>query len=250
LPYTASRCCSLVSPGALRDNKYIDLLVIGTPDHWHALPTIHGCLAGKDVYVEKPCSHNIRESQTMVAAARKHGRMVQVGTQLRSAPFLKEAADLVKSRALGKVIYGRAWETARNRAWRAGRDGPVPPGVDYDLWLGPVSKRPFNAGIFGGGWRWDFAFGTGDLGHDGVHRIDYCRMVMGLDSMPQAIAASGGKFFFEDDQQWPDTLLVNYEYPGQILTYEMRLWSHPKLSWRSRVCARPLRKRRKSLFLG
>lgn len=214
---------------SLLDDESVDAFMVATPDHWHALPTIHGCLAGKDVYVEKPASHNILEGKTAVAAARKHGRMVQVGTQLRSAPFMKDAIQYIHTGALGKVIYGRAWETSRNSAVQLVPDSDPPSELDYDLWQGPAPERPYNRSIVGGAWRWLFDYGTGDLGNDGVHRIDYCRWVMGLEGMPQAICCSGGKFFFEDDQQWPDTQLVTYEYPGKILQYEMRLWSQPRL---------------------
>lgn len=213
----------------LLDDKSVDVFVVATPDHWHALPTIHGCLAGKDVYVEKPASHNIREGQVAVAAARKKERMVQVGTQIRSAAFLHQAAAYVQSGALGRVIYGKAWETDRNSEVRLAAASPPPANLDYELWLGPSPQRPHNATIVNGAWRWLFDFGTGDLGNDGVHRIDFCRYVMGLHDMPQAISSSGGKFFFKDDQEWPDTLLVTYEYPGKLLQYEMRLWSRPKL---------------------
>lgn len=211
------------------DDPSVDVLMVATPDHWHALPTIHGCLAGKDVYVEKPSSHNIREGKAAVAAARKRERMVQVGTQIRSAAFLKEAREYLASGALGKVVFGKAWETDRNGEVRLKPDGPVPDGLDYDLWQGPVPERPYNETIVGGAWRWLFDYGTGDLGNDGVHRIDFCRYVMGLDEMPVAVSCSGGKLFFKDDQQWPDTMLVSYEYPGHVLQYEMRLWSRPKL---------------------
>lgn len=214
---------------SLLDDSSIDAFMVATPDHWHAMLTIEGCLAGKDVYVEKPASHNILEGKTAVAAARQRGRMVQMGTQIRSAPFLREAADYVQSGALGKVIYGRAWETCRNDAVDLGPDSPSPAGLDYEMWQGPAPERPHNKSIVGGAWRWLFDYGTGDLGNDGVHRIDYCRRVMGIEEMPQTICTSGGMFFFEDDQQWPDTMLVNYEYPGQVLQYEMRLWSRPKL---------------------
>ena len=215
---------------ALLEDESVDVFMVATPDHWHALPTIHGCLAGKDVYVEKPASHNILEGRTAVAAARKHDRIVQVGTQIRSAPFLREAAEYVRSGSLGKVIYGKAWETDRNSEVRLAPNSTPPSGLDYELWQGPAPERPFNASIVGGAWRWLFDYGTGDLGNDGVHRIDYCRHVMGLDGLPQAISCSGGKFFFEgDDQEWPDTMLISYEYPGKILQYEMRLWSRPKL---------------------
>ncbi len=213
----------------LLNDKSVDVFMVATPDHWHALLTIDGCLAGKDVYVEKPASHNILEGKTAVAAARKRDRMVQMGTQIRSARFLQEAVDYVKSGALGKVIYGKAWETNRNAAVHLARDSEPPTGLDYEIWQGPSPERRYNSSIVGGAWRWLFDYGTGDLGNDGVHRIDYCRHVMGLEGMPKAICCSGGKFFFEDDQQWPDTMLINYEYPGKVLQYEMRLWSKPKL---------------------
>jgi predicted dehydrogenase len=226
-----------VEPKLVRDfrdllaDDSIDAFVVTTPDHWHALLTIYGCQAGKDVYVEKPASHNIAEGKTAVAAARKHGRMVQVGTQIRSATFLHEAAEFVRGGALGKVLFGRAWETDRNREVRLGQDTAPPATLDYDIWQGPAPERPYNSQIvLSNAWVWLFDYGAGDLGNDGVHRIDFCRYAMGLDSLPEAVSCAGGKLFFtDDDQQWPDTLLVNYEYPGKVLQYEMRLWSKPKL---------------------
>lgn len=211
------------------DDKAIDALVIGTPDHWHALPTIHGCMAKKDVYVEKPDGHNINEGKAMVAAARRYERIVQLGTQARSAPYLKDVVDYIRAGNLGKVIYGRAWETDRQRPLPKVADSTPPVGVDYDLWLGAAPPRPFNSNRFHGNWRWYFDYGCGDLGNDGVHRMDYCRMAMGITELPQTVSCAGGKFFFEDDQEWPDTQLVTFEYPGKILTYEMRIWSKPKL---------------------
>ena len=213
----------------LLSDPSIDAFMVATPDHWHALLTIEGCLAGKDVYVEKPASHNIQEGRVAVAAARKKERIVQMGTQIRSAPFLHEAREFVKSGALGKVITGRAWETGRSSAVKLTADGTPPAGIDYNLWQGPSPERAYNQTIVEGAWRWMFDYGTGDLGNDGVHRIDYCRYVMGLDGFPEAISSSGGKFFFDDDQQWPDTLMVNYDYPGHVIQYEMRLWSKSKL---------------------
>ncbi len=213
----------------LLDDPSVDVFMVATPDHWHALATIHGCLAGKDVYVEKPASHNILEGKTAVAAAHKHGRIVQVGTQIRSAPFLREARDYVERGEMGRVIFGKAWETDRNGEVHLPADGTPPAELDYDLWQGPAPERPYNGAIVGGAWRWLFDYGTGDLGNDGVHRIDYCRYVMGLETMPETICSTGGKLFFEDDQEWPDTLIVNYEYPGKIVQYEMRLWSRPRL---------------------
>jgi len=213
----------------LLEDDSIDVFMVATPDHWHAMLTIEGCLAGKDVYVEKPASHNILEGKTAVAAARKNQRIVQMGTQIRSATFLREAFEYINSGALGKVIYGKAWETNRNGAVHLAPDSDPPGGLDYEIWQGPCPERAFNKSIVGGSWRWLFDYGTGDLGNDGVHRIDYCRYLMGLEGMPEAISCSGGKFFFDDDQQWPDTMLISYDYPGHVLQYEMRLWSKPKL---------------------
>ena len=211
------------------DDKDVHALVLGTPDHWHAIPTIRACQAGKDVYVEKPDGHNIIEGKTMVAASRKHGRMVQMGTQARSAPYLKDAVKFVADGSIGKVIFGKAWETAKQPPIPRVPDSEPPPGVDYDAWLGPAPLRPFNKYRFHGHWRWFFDYGTGDLGNDGVHRMDYCRWVMGITEFPQAVSASGGKLFFDDAQEWPDTQIVTFDYPGKILTYEMRIWSEPRL---------------------
>ncbi len=211
------------------DDKDVHAIVLGTPDHWHAIPTIHACQAGKDVYVEKPDGHNIVEGKTMVAAARKHARMVQLGTQSRSAPYLKDAVKFVAEGSIGKVIYGKAWETAKQPPIPKVPDSEPPPGVDYDAWLGPAPLRPFNRYRFHGNWRWFFDYGSGDLGNDGVHRMDYCRWVMGITEFPQAISASGGKYFFDDAQEWPDTQIVTFDYPGKVLSYEMRIWSEPRL---------------------
>ena len=214
----------------LLDEEGIDAFTIGTPDHWHALPTIHGCQAGKDVYVEKPDGHNIEEGKAMVAAARKHSRMVQMGTQARSAPWLKEAAEYVQGGAIGKVVYGRAWETDGRRELKAIPDSQPPAGIDYDLWLGPAPRRPFNLHRFHGTWRWFFDYGAGDLGNDGVHRIDYCRMVMGIETMPRKISCFGGKLVVPDDaQEWPDHQLATYDFGGKLLTYEMRIGTNPPL---------------------
>lgn len=224
----------------LIDDRQIDVIVNGTPDHWHAIPTILACQAGKDVYVEKPDGHNIVEGQRMVAAARKHQRIVQLGTQSRSSPHFLQAIEWIRGGHLGQVLVAKAWESAAQGAIPPVPDGAPPPGVDYDTWLGPAPLRPFNERRFHGNWRWFFDYGTGDLGNDGVHRLDVARWALGtalaargeeLPSLPTKISALGGKWHFDDVQQWPDTLQVNYEFagvagkPGRILTYEMRLWA-------------------------
>ena len=217
----------------LLDDPDIDAVVMGTPTHWHAIPTILACQAGKHVYVEKPAGHNLAEGRAMLAAARKYNRVVQVGIQSRSGRNYEEACAYIRSGALGKVAFAKGWESARQRGIGHPADEPVPDGVDYDTWLGPAPKRPFNRNRFHGSWRWFFDYGTGDLGNDGVHRVDYARRglaaafeAMGkrLPDWPTAVAAAGGKHFFEDAQQWPDTLVVTWDYPGATLMYEMRNW--------------------------
>jgi len=227
-------------PAAIRDfrraldDKNVDALVMGTPDHWHALPTILACQASKDVYVEKPDGHNILEGRTMVAAMRKHGRVVQLGTQARSGALQAAAMSYLAEGRLGKVRFAKAWESAQQGAIGYPADEAVPEGVDYDLWLGPAPKRPFNPRRFHGSWRWFFDYGTGDLGNDGVHRLDVARWALetavkaqgeSIPILPRAVSAHGGKYYFDDAQEWPDTLMVTYDYPGYLLTYEMRVWN-------------------------
>lgn len=217
----------------LLDDPDIDIVVMGTPTHWHAIPTILACQAGKHVYVEKPAGHNIAEGRAMLDAARKHDRVVQVGIQSRSGTNYEEACEYIRSGALGKVAFAKGWESARQRGIGYPPDEPVPDGVDYEMWLGPAPKRPFNRNRFHGSWRWFFDYGAGDLGNDGVHRVDYARrgLAAGFEAMgktlpdwPTAVSAAGGKLFFDDAQEWPDTLVVTWDYPGATLMYEMRNW--------------------------
>ncbi len=222
------------------DNEAIDVVVVGTPDHWHAIPAIMACQAGKDVYVEKPDGHNMLEGQRMVEAARKHERIVQLGTQARTNEHTAAAIEFIRSGKLGRVLVAKSWESARQGSIGHPADSEPPAGVDYDMWLGPAPKRPFNVRRFHGSWRWFFDYGTGDLGNDGVHRIDVARWALSaavtaetgkpMSALPAKISALGGKWYFDDMQEWPDTLQVNYEYQvdgesGRILTYEMRIWT-------------------------
>ncbi len=221
----------------LVDDKTIDALVVGTPDHWHAIPTIMACLAGKDVYVEKPDSHNIVEGQRMVAAMKKHKRVVQMGSQHRSTKRLQTAIEYVKSGALGRCLVAKAWESSRQGSIGRPADSDPPPGIDYDFWLGSAPLRPFNIRRFHGHWRWFYDYGTGDLGNDGVHRLDMAVALLsaacevqkdGPLGLPHKINTVGGKWYFDDMQEFPDTLQVSYEYAGKapkILTYEMRIWA-------------------------
>ncbi|HWA98080.1 MAG TPA: Gfo/Idh/MocA family oxidoreductase [Pirellulales bacterium] len=216
------------------DDQQLDAIVLGTPDHWHALPTIMACQAGKDVYVEKPDGHNLLEGPSMIAAAKKYGRVVQLGTQARSKPSLLKAIEYIRAGHLGRVLYAKAWESSLQKSLGHPADCDPPKGVDYDFWLGPAPKHAFNPLRWHGNWRWFFDYGTGDLGNDGVHRLDMARWGMETAlaaqhekplGLPERVSALGGKYYFDDDQQWPDTLAVSYDFGGRVLTYEMHVWS-------------------------
>jgi predicted dehydrogenase len=206
------------------DDKGVDALVVATPDHWHALATIHACQAGKDVYVEKPCSHNVAEGRRMIEAARYYNRIVQVGTQRRSNPFFQEVIAALQGGKIGKIHMAKAINSQKRKDIGHLADASVPPGVDYDLWLGPAPSRPFNPNRFHYNWHWFWEYGTGDLGNDGVHHVDVARWGLGM-AVPEVVTSGGGKFSFRDDQQTPDTQIATFRAGDALLVYEMRLWS-------------------------
>ena len=206
------------------DDKEVDGLIVSVPDHWHAMATIHGCQAGKDVYVEKPCSHNVVEGRRMIEAARHYNRVVQVGTQRRSSPFFQDVIAYLQSGKLGKVHMAKAINSQKRKDIGHPADESVPPGVDYDLWLGPAPQHAFNPNRFHYNWHWFWDYGTGDLGNDGVHHVDVARWGLGM-TVPDVISSGGGKLSFHDDQQTPDTQIATYRSGDTLLVYEMRLWS-------------------------
>src|ERR1700722_10316282 len=218
------------------DDRTIDAVVIATPDHWHAPMTILACQAGKDVYVEKPVSHNVREGQQMVAAARRSGRIVQSGLQQRSGTHFQSAVDFVRSGRLGAVHLAKAWTVHRRKPIGRKRDGAAPDGVDYDLWLGPAPLRTFNPNRFHYNWHWFWDYGTGELGNWGAHMLDVARWGLGV-GLPTRVSASGGRFHFDDDQETPDTLVVQYAYPRATIVWEHRLWSTHGVEGRSAAAA-------------
>jgi predicted dehydrogenase len=205
-------------------DKALTALVIAAPDHWHALATIWACEAGKHVYVEKPVSHNLVEGRRMVEAARRHNRVVQVGTQRRSAPHFASASEFVRSGKLGKVPFIRTWIAGNRPSIGHRKDGKPPRGVDYDLWLGPAPQRPFNENRFHYKWHWHWDYGTGELGNNGIHALDMARFVAGLDA-PVRIASGGGKYFYDDDQETPDTQVTAFDFPNCCVMWEHRIWS-------------------------
>lgn len=208
----------------LLDNKGIDAVVIATPDHWHAPATIMACDAGKDVYVEKPASHNLREGRLMVDAARRNKRIVQHGTQGRSRQTTADAVDFVRSGKIGKVLAAKAWDIQMRDDIGHAPDSDPPSGVDYDTWIGPAPVLPFSKNRFHYTWHWNWNYGTGDIGNDGAHQMDMARMALGVDA-PLRVSGFGGRLFFKDDQQTPDTMTIVYDYGEVAMTFEMRIWN-------------------------
>jgi len=223
---------AVADPRKIFDDKSIDAVLVATPDHWHAPASILALDAGKHVYVEKPCSHNLREGRLLVKAARRNKRVVQHGTQSRSSNLIADGIQLLREGIIGDVLVAKAWNVQRRANIGHAKPGKPPAGLDYDLWLGPAPFVPYQKNRAHYTWHWWHAFGTGDMGNDGVHELDYARWGLGAQIHPSRISALGGKLFFDDDQQFPDTMQVAFEYPGdggigsrKMLIFEMRIWS-------------------------
>jgi predicted dehydrogenase len=205
------------------DDKNIDAISIATPDHWHAPATIWACQAGKDVYVEKPCSHNIWEGRKMVEAARKYNRIVQVGFQNRSNEGIKAAIKLLHEGGIGDVYMARGLCFKGRETIGKKPDSTPPPGVHYDLWLGPAPKRPFNENRFHYNWHWFWEYGAADIGNQGPHQLDIARWGLNKEEYPQVIKCVGGHFAFDDDQETPNVQSATFEYKdGKIMQFEVR----------------------------
>ena len=234
---------ALMAPGAQRhadfrevlDRADVDVVVVATPDHWHALQTVMACGAGKDVYVEKPTSVGVREGRRMVEAARRGKRVVQVGTQQRSGAHFRYAVQLVQGGELGDVTYVRTWNYGNDFPDGIGdpKDGPPPAGLDWDMWLGPAPKRPFNENRFGvfldedleyqrwASFRWFWDYAGGMMTDWGVHLLDVVQWAMKVD-YPESVSAAGGKLVLKDNRETPDTLQATFRYPTFVCTYENR----------------------------
>jgi predicted dehydrogenase len=214
------------------DDKDVHALFNATPDHWHALSTIHSCQAGKDVYVEKPVSHSLWEGRKMVEAARKYKRVVQVGFQNRSAPYVKEAVEYVRSRQLGDVHLIHVIQMRTRPEIGMLPNDQLPPGVDYDRWLGPAPKRVFDPNHFHYKWHWLWEYSGGDIINDAVHQIDIVRWLAGK-KYPLSVSAAGGLYHFKDHQETPDTQIVTWNYPDMTIVFELALWTPymKKVDW-------------------
>lgn len=204
-------------------DKEVDAVSIATPNHWHALSTIWACEAGKDVYIEKPASHNVYEGFRMVDVARKTKRMVQVGSQSRSTPHKIKAMQLLKDGVIGQVYLAKALCFKRRKSIGHTPDEPVPPGIDWDKFLGPAQMKPFSKNKFAYNWHWFWDTGNGDIGNQGVHEMDVARWGMGELTWPKTVYSTGGKVVYKDDQETPNTQLATLDYgqDRQIL-FEVR----------------------------
>lgn len=214
------------------DDPRVEAVWIATPDHWHAPASWLALQAGKHVYVEKPCCHNLHEGLLLEKAVAKSGKRLQVGTQSRSGDCVREAIQLLGAGAIGEVLVAKAWNSQRRGS--IGRQSPEspPPELDFELWLGPVARVPYRKNLLHGSWRWFYDFGCGDIGNDGVHDIDVALWGLGVDRFPNRIACLGSKKFFDDDQQFPDTQYAILEFEdrrasrgSRQFVFEQRIWS-------------------------
>jgi len=215
----------------LYEDKEIDAVSVVTPNHWHTLAAIWAIQAGKHVSVEKPCCHNVFEGRKLVEAAKKHKVLVQDGAEQRSNPCAQSMAKFLHGGGLGEVYMAKGlcykWRDTIGRY----PDEPVPAGVDYDLWLGPARKRPFNKNRFHYNWHWNWEYGCGDMGNQGVHEMDIARWGLGV-TLPTKITAVGGHFMFDDAQDTPNAMMALFEFPNpegggdkkKILQFEVRHW--------------------------
>ena len=208
-------------PRRILDRKDIDAVVIATPDHWHALLAIWACQCGRDVYVEKPVSHNILEGRKMIQAAKKYGRIMQAGTQYRSDEGLAQAVEYVQSGKLGKVLRAHVpWYEYRPGIGRV--EAYTPDWLDYDLYCGPGELKPLRRKKLHYDWHWLWNTGTGDLGNSGIHAFDFCRWMMGYQTLPPRAICIGGRFGVDDVGQTPNTQLTLLDYDDAPIVIEDR----------------------------
>ncbi|MCU1260199.1 MAG: gfo/Idh/MocA family oxidoreductase [Bryobacterales bacterium] len=206
----------------LFDSKDVEAVSLPLPNHWHALATIWACQAGKDVYCEKPASHNVFEARKMVEAARKYKRMVQVGSQSRSIPHKMQAVQLIRDGAIGELYAARGVCYRRRFSIGHTPDEPVPPGLDWDKFLGPAQMKPYSKNKFAYNWHWFWDTGNGDIGNQGVHEMDIALWGLGKPGWPVTVQSTGGKFVWKDDQETPNTQQTTFNFGNVEMTFEVR----------------------------
>ncbi|MBW4027303.1 MAG: Gfo/Idh/MocA family oxidoreductase [Acidobacteria bacterium] len=203
----------------LLQHKDVDAITIATPDHWHTPLALAGLQAGKHVYVEKPCSHNPAEGAMLVEAQRKYGKLVQMGTQQRSSPHTIEIVGKIHEGLIGRPYYAKCWYSNTRKSIGIGKEAPVPPQLDWDLWQGPAPRRPYKDNVQPYNWHWFKIWGTGEALNNGTHEVDVCRWALGVD-YPNRVSSSGGRYQFKDDWQFYDTLVTSFEYDDKMISWE------------------------------
>jgi predicted dehydrogenase len=199
--------------------REVDAITIATPDHWHTPIAIAGLEAGKHVYVEKPCSHNPAEGAMLVRAQGKYQKLVQMGTQQRSSPHTIEIVDKIHNGLIGRAYFAKAWYSNTRKSIGIGKEVPVPPQLDWELWQGPAPRRPYKDNVQPYNWHWFKIYGTGEALNNGTHEIDVCRWALGVD-YPHRVTSSGGRYQFKDDWQFYDTLVTSFEYDDKLIAWE------------------------------
>jgi predicted dehydrogenase len=222
LKATGNNAKGYVDMRELFADKNVDAVSMPLPNHWHALASIWAIQAGKDVYIEKPACYNVFEGRKMIEAARKHNRMVQIGSQSRTIAHKMRAMQMLHEGAIGKVYLAKGFCYKRRPSIGKKPDGPVPPGVNWDLFLGPAPMRAFNENRFKYNWHWFWDTGNGDIGNQGVHEMDIARWGLGKAGHPTAVYSAGGKFAYDDDQETPNTQYAVFEYGDAELHFEVR----------------------------
>ncbi|HTE46820.1 MAG TPA: Gfo/Idh/MocA family oxidoreductase [Gemmatimonadaceae bacterium] len=195
------------------DDKSVDVISIAAPDHWHAPMAILAMKAGKHVYLEKPCGHNPREGELLVAAQKKYNRVVQMGTQQRSSDRTIEALHMIKDGVIGRPYLVRAWYANTRLGIGKGKPAPVPSNLNYDLWQGPAPQTPYRDNVIHYNWHWFKRWGTGEICNNGTHEIDIARLALGVD-YPTRVMSNGGRYHFADDWEFPDTQEATFEFEG------------------------------------
>jgi len=203
------------------EQKDVDAITIATPDHWHAPMAIAGLRAGKHIYVEKPCSHNPAEGAMLVQAQQKFQKLVQMGTQRRSDATIIEAVEKIHNGVIGRAYFAKAWYSNTRKSIGIGKEVPVPPQLDWDLWQGPAPRQPYKDNIHPYNWHWFRIYGTGETLNNGTHEVDVCRWALGVD-FPLRVTSSGGRYHFQDDWQFYDTLVTSFEYGDRMISWECK----------------------------
>ena len=218
------------------EQKNVDAITIATPDHWHAPMAIAGLQAGKHVYLEKPCSHNPAEGTMLIQAQQKYGKLVQMGTQQRSSPYTIEIVEKIHGGVIGRPYYAKAWYSNTRKSIGIGKETAVPPQLNWDLWQGPVPRRPYRDNVQPYNWHWFRIYGTGEALNNGTHEVDVCRWALGVD-YPKRVTASGGRYQFKDDWQFYDTLVTSFEYDDCLISWEGKSCQAMKFYGRDRGSA-------------